>query len=236
MINKDYKYYIDYHTIGNHDCENHGCNDEGICRCFRIESVDIINVDINNIVQDIFEQLFDIRSIQFKRDSKLSQILYGHNYDIDKYCIDRILRFNKLYDPECWSPSWGSDYYGDELYSIEICDPLYKKVSADIEECIHLGAIKDKIQFLLNKEYGFVLDKLKNKDYNLKIVDKSDIVFGQVDHKGKVQVKDLKFYEDKSYGLIKGICLKDGNKWRVIDGYHRLTTTELDKVKIIGIC
>ena len=237
MILKDYKYHINYMPNGYHDCENHGCDDEGICRCYTIESVDIKSIDIIGISNNIFYQLFDVGSVQYQRNSKLIKLLYGSiSKEIDLYCIDRILRINKLYLSDKWNSEWIFNYYGEEVNEININDDVYEKITSDLYKLISLDTIKEKIEFLLIKEYGLLIDVVKDKNYKLITIDKSDVIFGQTKHKEKVDKKELDFYSDKNYDLIRGVCLKDDNKWRVIDGYHRLSKTKNDKIKIIGIC
>lgn len=234
MFKKDYKYSIDYETEGFSDCKHHGCDDEGICRCFQITGLKIRNIDILYISNSIFSEIFNTKSTQYKRDNKLSQILYGFNKEIDLYCIDRILRIHKLWDPENWEKYWSRGYYGDEVDSIEISDTVYNKISTDIDHIISLPNLKEKIEYVLVQEYGFLLDKLKSKNYEVIEVNKSDIIFSQEFYLKKIE-KELEFYKDSHFDLIKGVCLLDNDKWRVIDGYHRLVNSKKDKVKIISI-
>jgi hypothetical protein len=234
MFKKDYKYSINYETEGNTDCKNHGCDDEGICRCFRITNVVIRDIDVLYISNSIFSEIFNTKSTQYKRDNKLNQILYGFNQEIDLYCIDRILRINKLWDPENWDPHWSSGYYGDEVDSIEISDVVYQKIYTDIDHILSLPNLKEKIEYILILEYGYLLEKIKTRNYEVIEVNKSDIIFGQDFYRKKVD-KELEYYTDNHFDLIKGVCLLDDGKWRVIDGYHRLLSSKKDKVKIISI-
>jgi hypothetical protein len=160
--------------------------------------------------------------------------LYGFNQEIDLYCIDRILRINKLWDPEYWDPHWSSGYYGDEVDSIEISDVVYQKIYTDIDHILSLPNLKEKIEYILILEYGYLLEKIKTRNYEVIEVNKSDIIFGQDFYRKKVD-KELEYYTDNHFDLIKGVCLLDDGKWRVIDGYHRLLSSKKDKVKIISI-
>jgi len=235
MIRSDYKYCIDYEASGSTDCENNGCDDEGICRCYTISSVDIKSVDVMSIAKEIFNQLFDVRSTAYERDMKINQLLHGYDEDVNLYCIDRILRIHKMYIPDNWDATWGGDYYGDEVHSIDMYSTKLKDINKDINKLISISSLKDKIEFLLIKEYGHLLDKLKGKEYKILYVNKSDIVFGQSNHKENVSKEYLEYYSDVNYDLTRGVCFADGDKWRVIDGYHRIFKTEKNKVKIIGV-
>lgn len=239
MINseQDFKYSIQYNIEGNYSCESHGCNDEGICRCFSISDVEIYHVDIPSIAYSIYDDLFNQKSIEYKRDSNLSKILDGIDGEtkkiLDIYFIDRLLRINKIYKSDCWDTNYGSGYYGEELHSITLrkkeIDILNKKIS----EIFLYQTLKEKCEFILKEEYGYLLDSIKDKQFKVLDILVSDIEFSQKDYKSKIDTRGN--YSDKEYDSIRAICLKDGEKWRVIDGYHRLTQTKLDKVKIIAV-
>lgn len=234
LYNIDFHYHINYDIEGEYDCSNHGCRDEGICRCFRISSINIETVDINSIALSIYDNLFNVKSTEYKRDIKLNKILFGYDKETDLYFIDRILRIYKVYEDSAWETDFGAGYYGDEVYSIKLTKSKSNILSQKIEDLFSLQSLKEKCEFILKEEYGYLLDNIKDKNYQIFEVSLSDIVFGQENYQKKID-KNLDFYLDQNYSLIKGVCLKDNNKWRVIDGYHRLSHTKLDKVKIIGI-
>jgi hypothetical protein len=100
-----------------------------------------------------------------------------------------------------------------------------------------LETLKDKIDYVLKLEYGFILDEIKDKDYQVVTIDSNDLDFGQDKHYKNVLHKTLDYYSDREYlrGSIRGIAYWDSGKWRVVDGYHRLTQTKFPKVRIIGI-
>jgi len=236
MIKRNYRYSIDCDTIGSTDCNRHGCRDEGICRCYRIERIKINSVDILSIANDIFSQIYDVKTKQYKRDNKLSQILYGHTKEVDLYCIDRLLRIYKVYNPDNWEATWESGYYGDELDSINLNSNICNMISEKIDQLISLSTLKDKIEFILIEEYGYLLDKIKDKEYQILTIDKNSVLFNQDVYRSKVERGEQEeYYDDKKYDLIKGICLNKDDKWIVIDGYHRLTKSKKKSVKIIGI-
>ena len=129
MMLKNYMYSIDFKINGSHNCESYGCDDEGICRCYTIDSVIIKNINISNITRSIFNQFFNINSTSYIRDNKLSLLINGHtSIEENMYCIDRILRINKLYKIDNWKAQWGGGYYGDELDNIHIIENIYKKI------------------------------------------------------------------------------------------------------------
>jgi len=233
MFNTDFKYIIDYDIDGYRDCENHGCEDEGICRCYTITDIIINNIDVLKISKSIYDDIFLPESKEYKRNTKLNQLLFNYNPEVDLYCIDRILRSNNIYNEESWKSEWSASYYGDEVDSIKIESEIVSKIESDISSLLTLNSLKDKIEFLLIREYGKLVDKIINKNYKIIEVNKKDIVFGQEQYLESIDPTN--YYSDKNYNLIKGVCLQDGSKWKVIDGYHRISSSSKELLKIVGI-
>lgn len=234
LIN-DYLGHIDYDRNGYTDCPSHGCDDEGICRCYTITSIYINNIDLNSLSLSIFREVSS-RDTTAQRDRKLSTIIYGYDPDeANIYSIHRILTHNKLYDPENWEITWSGGYYGDELDRGKIISHLYTKICSEIEHILNLEILEDKINFLLNLEYGHILPELVGKKYDILTVSKSDIVFGQEQHYSKVLIEDKRYYYNYPPKIPLGVCLFKNNKWRVIDGYHRISNSNLKDIRIIGI-
>lgn len=244
MINNDFKYCVEWLDKGRYDCENHGCNDEGICRCYQIESVEINHISIRKVTDQIFRDLFDIGSDSWKREQKLFDLIYDTDLDMLyfwQYCINRILTINKVWNKSNWSPKWSGGYYGDEIDSISIKKSVFDKINLELSKIQSIATLPGIIQHLITLEYGHLLDKLLNKNYTIKEVDVDDIYFPQDKHYQKVLSKDLSYLEDSREDDIQGICLEENNKYNVVDGYHRLTyfkkTRPLNnKITIISIC
>lgn len=237
VLTNNYIYSIDYDIDGHTDCENHGCIDEGLCRCYTIDSVDIKSVDIPSIAISMLREIDNSSSIAQVRNSRLSSLLYGGtSEEIDIYCIDRILRINKVYNPENWDITWSHNYYGEEIDSIKIYSSIYNKVCFDIEELISLDTLDEKIELILKKEYGYISPKLTGKTYEVLNVISDDIVFGQIAYKKKLEKEKntFEFYSDVNYRIpIRGICSYDMGKFRVIDGYHRILSTREKTIRIL---
>jgi hypothetical protein len=85
----------------------------------------------------------------------------------------------------------------------------------------------------LKVEYGKILPEITDSNYESITIDKDDIIFGTEKHLDKVMKKDLDFYSDKNYNGIRGIVKKSGDKWGVIDGYHRIFSTKFPRVKVL---
>lgn len=237
MIENTFKYCVNYEHYGEYSCEERGCNDEGICRCYTINDINISSVNINRITKSIYDQI-RLDDKQHNRHKKINDIIYNYDSDmVNKYCIHRILTKNKIWDSSNWKAEISSGYYGDEVGEVTIKKDIFDKVCKEIKDVIETEILEEKINYVLNLEYGYILDKIKDKKYQVISIDKSQLDFGQDNHFKNVLHKTLEYYSDSNYldNSIRGIAYKIGDKWRVVDGYHRLTQTKLEKVRIIGI-
>ena len=220
---------IDYRR--EYNCENSGCNDENICRCSYITDKSVESIDMTSIVNQIYSILFD-ESLSSKRNIILDKLLFDIDKDINVYTIDRIARSCKLYLPESWDINVSGGYYGQEIDSVI----LNSKVSSDFESKLRIAlslGLKERIEYILNLEYGYILPELENKNYKILNVNKSDIIFGSDGHLKKISKKDLKHYSDSNYNGIRGIVVEKSGKYKLIDGYHRCFSTNKEKVLVL---
>jgi len=222
--------YVDYSY--NYDCENYGCDDEGICRCGSIYDVCIESVDVSFIVKKIYDDFFEQGKVA-DRNNTINEVLYGIGKDIDIYTIDRILRSYKIWENQNWDIEIEGGYYGDEIDDVKIKEHIADKIEAELLLVFSLPTLKEKIEYLLKVEYGKVLPELSNCSYESILIDKDDVIFGVEKHLNKVMRKDLDFYSDKNYNGIRGIVVKSGDKWRIIDGYHRIFSTKFPRLKVL---
>jgi len=220
----DYKY--------NYECESYGCNEEGICRCGTIHEEYIESVEIPLIVKKIYDDYFE-KGKAADRNNAINEILYGIGKDIDIYTIDRILRSYKIWENQNWNIEIEGGYYGQEIGDITIKESIATEIERELWTVFALSTLKEKIEYLLKVEYGKVLTELSNCNYESIVIDKEDIIFGSKGHAENVSKKKLDFYSDKNYSGIRGIVIKCGDKWRVIDGYHRMFMTKFPRVKVL---
>lgn len=221
--------YVDYRY--SYDCESYGCDEEGICRCGTIHNEGVESVDVSLIVKKIYDDCFE-QGKAANRNNAINEVLYGIGKDIDIYTIDRIIRSYKIWENENWSIEIEGGYYGQETGDITIKESIADKIEAELWTVFALPTLKEKIEYLLKVEYGKVLTELSNCSYESIIIDKEDVIFGVEKHLNKVMKKDLDFYSDKNYSGIRGIVVKSGEKWRIVDGYHRIFSTKFPKVKV----
>lgn len=223
--------YLDYSYT--YDCENYGCDEEGICRCGSIKNECIESVDVSLIVKKIYDDFFE-QGKAANRNNAINEVLYGIGKDIDIYTIDRIIRSYKIWENDNWDIEVEGGYYGQEVNDVRIKESIADKIDEELWTVFSLPSLKEKIEYLLKVEYGKILPELSNCNYESIVIDKDDVVFGVENHLNKVMKKDLDFYSDKNYSGIRGIVVKSGDKWRIVDGYHRIFTTKWPKLKVLA--
>lgn len=223
--------YVDYSYT--YDCENYGCDEEGICRCGTINNEHIDSVDVSLIVKRIYDEFFE-QGKAANRNNTINEVLYGIGKDIDIYTIDRILRSYKIWENDNWNIEVDGGYYGQEAGNVTIKESIADKIDEELWTVFSLPSLKEKIEYLLNVEYGKVLPELSNCAYESIVIDKENVIFGVEKHLNKVMKKDLDFYSDKNYSGIRGIVVKSGDKWRIVDGYHRIFTTKFPRLKVLA--
>ena len=232
VLGVDFKYDLRYDYDNRTTCYESGCSEEGICRCSTIENACVISVNIPNMVNHIYDNYFD-DSISTKRNSTINSILGGVSKEIDIYTIDRILRINKVYEPSNWEVQVCGGYYGEEIDDVILEDVVAQKIETQLEEAFNIIGLTERIEFLLMLEYGRILPELKDCKYSLETIERDSIIFGSDKHYRKVNTKNLEHYSDKNYQGIRGIALDKGDKLRLIDGYHRCSTSENRTIQLL---
>lgn len=213
MITKDknLQYIVDVHYTTNFDEPWYSCQCDSICRCLKITSIDGVDVDI----------------------SELSKNLIKLSDPIEIYGFQRILVANKVYDKDSYFIDYGPNYYGEEIYSVELCQGVIDKIEEDFNTFVSKETLKEKIFFLLELEYGQVLDFLLDMDVEVTSVSKDEIIFPNNNH---ARISKNKVYPLSNGGKIPlGICRKVKGGISVIDGYNRLSriSEDIENVKVI---
>lgn len=188
-----------------YDNNTENCQCDGYCRCGVID-----NARVTEPVSTlrIIEKLYDCSNIE-------------------KYCIDRILTHFKIYQPYSWCVRATGGYYGEEVEGVYLENA--KIIEDKIQEMLNLKNNTEKIESVLMLEYGFLLESVKNLKWSIKTINKNDIFFPQDHYVKKVEL--VKDYEEYTFPLA--VVLSDENKFRVVDGYHRLSANKHDKIKVV---
>lgn len=205
--NLKFDYYIDV-DYSRSNCSDPECDhDYGRCSTIDDISINTHSLTLNNISQPIIKFVEDVYSLNIQVSVR----------SLLEYAIERIAINLKLFDPDCYVINVQRGYYGEEIGSVTLYNDYFCELIKHIEACLNTSNI---IDYLLILEYGEVLPQLLNKKWEVDLVPIDSIVPCQREHFLKVRNKDEKYYNN--YDGILGICLKDADIYRLIDGYHRL--------------
>lgn len=231
LANENYEFdeflEIGYDIIAN--C-NKECEDYGICRCQTYKDVRFDKFNDLELRDLILKKLCGNLSKAEKRDVLIDDLLNNGISYIREYFIDRVLKLNNCYDPDNWEIAVHGGYYGDEIDGVFLS--VLNRVNSDLGQ--YTGEIDKDIPFLLKREYGELDFRLVGKKWKEDIIKMDDLVFPQTQHYNRVD-DNLYYYKDEFYPFPRGVVLKDGSKYKVIDGYHRLKNTKQSNV-IVYIC
>lgn len=197
----------DYDSVQGYDHWQRCAND--YCRCSRIENIVIQDVDVSIFYTEIIRIL----------SKEYEEISLQH-----RYCIDRLLSIHKLFDPSLWEIGVVGGYYGEETSDasfankVDLLADIYKVMSLDTDKAI---------EFILEREYGYLLKSLKGKTYTV-----YSLSIDEVDIPNDHYLKSVDT-ESNSPSGINGLLLKEHDKLKLIDGYHRYTVALKNKKQVL---
>lgn len=226
MLENHFNGIVSYDYDVEYSCEESGCCSEGICRCGRIYDEHIISPCVSELTNFFYSKMIDI-SKAGKRNNKINSIFYGGE-EIDKYFINRILTKYKLYDPDVWSIDIVAGYYGDEIGDVRLNNTTFEIVVDACERVLNFDNLSDKVKFILTVEYGYLLNDLSKCDFESIEIDKSEIDFKDLNQNHIQNIEKslpLIYYDENHYKLHRGVVRKSGDKYKIIDGYHRILST-----------
>jgi len=227
MLKLDYTYSTDYDYNTEHSCDSSGCYDEGICRCGHIVDAYVNSVNLSSLTEEIYSQFMPENKKSRKRETRISEILYGGEI-VDKYCIYRILVINKAFDTGYWEVNICGGYYGQEINDVTISVSILNHINSQCERLFQLETLSEKLRYVLELEYGFLLDDVKDCEFELISIYKNHIDFKKLNqnHIKNVKGEDLKHYSPTEYDLPRGIVRGEIDNYKIIDGFHRIIASE----------
>ena len=200
----------DYERSACH-CDSHETGD--YCRCTTIEHAWVENVNVNDVVEALYSR-------QNKTD-----------YYFDKYCFDRICYAFKVYDKNFYEVESTYGYYGEEIKGVWFDNE--EKVSTAYCEMLALNTAIEKIKYCLKLEYSYLIDCVESANSATIIeVSPNNIRLPQTEYFIKVDKNVIEEYKNRDLPIA--VCIRDGDCYRLIDGYHRFAANkERDSVDII---
>jgi len=187
----------EYDTIRPCDSSSEGCTCDGYNRCAEIRNAHVTDVSISSCVETFMN---------------------GYSDSMLEYCIDRILRIRKIYNPDNWEVDVCGGYYGEEICGVSLDSLVFDKVIDDINVLIQ-SSTTEQVEYILEMEYGYVLDRIKGLRWEIIDVPVSELAVPNTHYLGKVS-QDEEIYSDGSKIPI-GIYTLESGKYVLVDGYHR---------------
>lgn len=207
----------DYDT--ERDCQANGC--DSICRCATITNIEIT---------DIGEP-----SITIKEDSgKNSRWVPYKPSEIEKYCIDRIKVYTGVFEKDNWGICAERGYYGEELSE----GTFYNEGTLvdRIKEMLELTDDLEKVLYVLNLEYNFTADTIKDcNKAEVITVDKKGVVT-RFNEQGFIRKDETGYPRDIDTSLPicivrEGLQLVDGNN-RLMDVLYNYPNKKIKVIKL----
>lgn len=183
------------------------------CRCTTIEHAWIDNVNVNEVVRKLYET-------HSRTDS-----------DIDEYCFDRICYAFKIYDKDFYEVETCGGYYGEEVDGVYFENE--EKIFNAYYEMIALKTDIEKIKYCLKLEYHYLIGSVEDADYaDIVNVSPNDVHLPQTEYFIKLENNVIEEYKNRAMPIA--VCIRDGSKYRLIDGYHRFVANkDREKVDIV---
>lgn len=220
FLKGDLRYYVHHSYQTERDCEREGC--DSICRCSTIEDLRVSEVDLHSMIEAATEGIKT-------KDPILT------------YCVTRILMLDKdLSDPRMYEAHTERGYYGEEIGNTTLNDRVADRIVQSLTTLESLKTNKERVQYVLELEYGFLLPELKDvTDWHIQTIHLDQMAAGdqmrRVDRK-RVNSYVETFGRDKpvDYPVALTLCF-DAFTYRLIDGYHRVTAAKELKLKKIQV-
>jgi hypothetical protein len=170
------------------------------CRCTTIERAWVESINVKLIVNKLYKKYCQEHS------------------EINEYCFDRICSALRIYDKNLYEVETCGGYYGEEIDGVYF-ENEEELVSA-YNELLKLESDIEKIKYCLNLEYGYLIDKVKN----------ATLAYIHNIHTGLIKLPQQEYFMRLSREVLEGyrdrklpvaVCIKNEDKYVLIDGYHR---------------
>ena len=217
-IDKTFSYGVlnyDYDT----DTSGCTCGDD-YCRCGRVTNLRLTSIDVHNFIDELLS----------KGCSEMLQ-----------YCVGRIVIHSGVIDEGSWELKITNGYYGQEVDGGMLNSSVAQKLKNTLHFLETMQSDRDMLFYALTQEYGYIIERLqKCERFSIEKVKKCKIIIGQKDHYHhcKLDSKAMNAYAkliEDNYDLPLALCLKEGDEYRIIDGYHRVSAFNNSKRQVLKI-
>jgi hypothetical protein len=144
----------------------------------------------------------------------------------------------KIYDKDYYEVESCPGYYGEEIGGVYF--EKEEELVNTYNELLTLGSDMEKIKYVLELEYGYLLDRVKFKtSAKVEEVDTEKIKLPQQEYFVKLSKEVIEDYRNRE--LPVAVCIKNKDRfydvfdtYTLIDGYHRFVANkEKATMKII---
>lgn len=201
------QYALDYRLEEMTNCDER-C--DPYCRCSIITDVQFGELSSRDIIYPVLNNLN-------KKDIRKKNPIF-------EYCLERVVSRIRSEDLE-WEAAGG--YYGQELMRIVLRDPSL------LEDFLELRTPTEWIEYYLTKEYGYVLDEFKDKEWVLEKIPLSEV---EIPHAYRPLDEEQinKYFNQYNRDKVTLCVLTRANN-SLIDGYHRLMAAKKAETKQIAV-
>ena len=129
----------------------------------------------------------------------------------------------KIYNKDYYEVETCGGYYGEEIEGVYFENE--KKVVEAFNEVLAFDNDVEKIKFVLELEYGYLLDKVKNakvayiQPMATKIID-----LPQHEYFVKLDREVIDGYKNRKLPIA--VCTECGGRYKLVDGYHRFVANK----------
>ena len=194
--------YIDEVDYDRTDCTG---NCGFCCRCSSLTNVRLRSLNVTSFMESVIPK-------------KLHHTIMG-------YCAERMLRHSGVGDKDNWSVEVRQGYYGQEVDGVRLDWQIAKAATDHIKRILAFRNDALRMEHILKLEYGYLLPSLQKKAWTIRQIPRNDVVIGQDDHYyRKLNRKLVEGYQDHTFPVA--VCAVIDGVYRLIDGYHRFSSTE----------
>lgn len=177
------------------------------CRCTTIERAWVESINVKLVVKKLYEKYCKEHS------------------EINEYCFDRICTAFKIYDKDYYEVESCGGYYGEEIEGVYFDNE--EKVVEAYNEVLKFYSNIEKIKYVLELEYGYLLDRIASmRSALIEEVSTEKVKLPQKEYFVKLSKEVIEDYKDRK--LPVAVCIKNKDRFYdvfdtyvLVDGYHR---------------
>lgn len=213
--NLQYEVEYDYERS---QCTCNAYEDGDYCRCTTIERAWVESINVHMVIEKFYKKYCPEQS------------------KINRYCFDRICTAFKIYDKDHYEVESCGGYYGEEIEGVYFDDE--SRLLEAFADLLALETDIEKIKYVLEIEYGYLLERVKNKTAaKIEMVNTDSIVLPQQEYFVKLDREVIEDYKNRDLPIAVCLNEKDSycDKYILIDGYHRFIANKDKRMMIIVV-